>query len=80
VGLEALYTGRRLTLAGDVLPGFLLANLTLLARPVLQRLSVSATVTNLFDQTYSDPASTENVQDAIRQDGRAFRLHAVIRF
>jgi iron complex outermembrane receptor protein len=79
-GLEALYTGRRTTLGGDVLPGFFLTNLTLLSSSLLPGYSVSATVTNLFDQTYSDPASEEHVQDAIQQDGRAFRLRAVIRF
>ncbi len=79
-GLEALYTGRRLTLGGEILPGFLLTNLTLLSTSLLPGLSVSATVTNLFDEKYSEPASAEFVQDAIMQNGRAFRLHAVIRF
>jgi iron complex outermembrane receptor protein len=79
-GVEALYAGRRSTLSGQALPRFALTNLTLLSSSLLPGLSVSATVTNLFDQTYSDPASEEHVQDSIRQDGRAFRVRAVVRF
>ena len=79
-GLEALYTGRRLTLQGKVLPGVVVTNLTLLSRSLLPGLTLSATVTNLFDRAYSDPASEEHVQDALLQDGRAFRVRAAIRF
>ena len=31
-------------------------------------------VRNLFDRTYQDPGSEEHPQDAIRQDGRTFRV------
>lgn len=72
-GAEAQYVGRRYTLHGAT-GGFWLANLTLSSVRLAPGLDVSASVYNLFDRRYADPGSDEHVQDAIRQDGRNFRV------
>jgi outer membrane receptor protein involved in Fe transport len=79
-GLEAHYTSSRTTVAATEVGGFLVLNLTLLARELAPGLEVSATLTNLLDKRYADPASEEHVQDAILQDGRAGRLNLVWKF
>jgi iron complex outermembrane receptor protein len=35
---------------------------------------LSASIYNLFDRTYYDPPSDATALDAIRQDGRSFRV------
>lgn len=79
-GLEARYTTRRLTLAGNEGGGFFLANLTLLSRSLLHGLDVSASIYNVLDRRYGDPGAEEHRQDVIQQDGRSFRLKATCRF
>ncbi|HEX5854398.1 MAG TPA: TonB-dependent receptor, partial [Thermoanaerobaculia bacterium] len=79
-GVEARYTTRRLTLAGDEVGGFLLANVTLLSRSLLHGLDLSATIYNALDRRYGDPGAEEHRQDVIQQDGRSFRLKATCRF
>jgi len=61
--------------------GFALVNLTLLARKLpLKGLEVSASVYNVFDERYADPATPFHLQDTIPQPGRTFRLKATYRF
>jgi outer membrane receptor for ferrienterochelin and colicins len=72
--LDAWYTGRRITRAANHVAGTPVFNLTLLGRQLGRHTSLSAGVYNLFDRKYFDPGSAEHVQDAIRQDGRSFRL------
>lgn len=72
-GAEAQYVGRRLTRQGST-GGYWLANLTLSSARLARGLDVSASVYNLFDRGYADPGSAEHAQDAIRQDGRSFRV------
>ncbi|HYD93934.1 MAG TPA: TonB-dependent receptor [Noviherbaspirillum sp.] len=72
-GAEAQYVGRRLTLRGET-AGYWLANLTLSALRLAPGLELSASVYNLFDRRYADPGAEEHAQDAIRQDGRTWRL------
>jgi outer membrane receptor for ferrienterochelin and colicins len=78
--LEVHYTSSRKTLQGNETSGFAVANLTLLSRNVVKGLAISASVYNLLDKAYSDPASGEHVQDVIPQDGRSFRLKLDYRF
>jgi iron complex outermembrane receptor protein len=73
VGIEARYISNRLTAAGQV-GGYWIANLTLLAARLAPNLEMSASVYNLFDRRYADPAGPEQLQSSIQQDGRAFRL------
>jgi len=73
-GADAQYVSSRQTPAGTTTPGFAVANLTLSARRLSRALEASASVYNLFDTRYSDPASEEHLQATILQDGRSFRL------
>jgi len=45
-----------------------------------ERVALSASVYNLFDRDYGDPASTEHLQDVIEQDGRTFRVKVTASF
>ena len=73
-GMEAQYTSRRRTVAATEVGGFVVLNLTLLVRDLAPGLQLSATISNLLDKRYADPASEEHVQDSILQDGRSGRI------
>jgi iron complex outermembrane receptor protein len=88
-GLEYQYTSSRHTLytttTGDTLPGadaapYGVVNLTLFSQNLLKNLEFSASVYNLLDCKYSDPASRFHLQDRIERDGRSFRLKLTWRF
>ena len=53
---------------------------TLLGHALGKHLDLSASVYNLFDKKYFDPGRPEDVQDAIQQDGRNFRIKLTGRF
>ncbi|MGE5623380.1 MAG: TonB-dependent receptor plug domain-containing protein [Bacillota bacterium] len=72
-GVEAQYVGSRMTRQGST-GGYWLANLTLSSIRLAPGLEAAASIYNLFDRSYADPGSAEHVQDAIRQDGRNFRV------
>ncbi len=76
-GLEALYTSKRLTLDGSTVGGYTVVNLTLLSRKLTRHFDLSASVYNLFDQTYFDPGAEQHLENALRQDGRSFRVKLV---
>lgn len=78
-GIEGQYVGRRHTLLSET-GGYWLANLTLSSARLAPGLDVSASVYNLFDRAYADPGAEEHAQDAIRQDGRSFRLKLTYAF
>jgi len=59
---------------------FAVANATLYTRELIKNLEFSASFYNLFDTRYSDPVSSDYKQDAIRQDGRTFRLKLTYHF
>lgn len=74
-GAEVQYTGPRRTLAGAVTGGFTVVNATLADQALARGLALSASVYNLLDRRYADPARSEHVPiDAILQDGRSFRI------
>jgi outer membrane receptor for ferrienterochelin and colicins len=79
-GVEAQYTSARLTLAGSETGGFTVANVTLTAPRLADGLDLTASVYNLFDKAYADPASEEHVENVIPQDGRSFRIKLRWRF
>ena len=66
-------TGQR-TVQGDRAGGFGIVNLTLFSKDLIQNLEVSASLYNLLDRQYGDPASRFHQQDIIERDGRTFRL------
>ena len=79
-GLEVLYTSPRLTLSGRRVSGFAVTNFTLLSKNVSKNWEFSASVYNLFNNRYRDPAGEEHRMDNIRQDGIGFRVKALFRF
>ncbi|HJV53899.1 MAG TPA: TonB-dependent receptor [Noviherbaspirillum sp.] len=78
-GAEAQYVGSRLTRQGHT-GAYWLANLTLSSIRIAPGTEIAASVYNLFDYSYADPGSEEHIQDAIRQDGRNFRVKLSIDF
>ena len=79
-GAELQYTGSRKTLAGGSAGGHAVANLTLTSQKLAHGLELSASIYNLFDRRYADPARPEHTQDVIPQDGRNFRFKLSYRF
>lgn len=80
VGLECHYVGERLTVARAPLPSHTVANVTLQVTPAGSKWTLGASVYNLFDRAYADPAGTEHLQDTLAQDGRSLRVQAGLRF
>ncbi|HEY7496878.1 MAG TPA: TonB-dependent receptor [Vicinamibacterales bacterium] len=78
-GAEGLYTGDRLTLAGNVAEGAFLGNLTLTSRE-LSRARISLTIGNLFNRSLVDPGAEEHPGDVIAQQGRTLRARLEWRF
>ena len=74
VSLDAQYRSRIQNLAGGSISPFAVVNATLLARNLGKHVDLSASIYNLLDKQYFDPPSTENLQQAIQQDGRSFRV------
>lgn len=86
-GVEFQYTSNRRTLSnipdpnsgqinvqGQDVDGFGIVNLTLFSQKLVKNLEFSASVYNLLDCTYDDPATRFHKQDSISQNGRSFRL------
>ncbi|MES1180753.1 MAG: TonB-dependent receptor, partial [Verrucomicrobiota bacterium] len=92
-GLEVQYTSRRqslhnttdafgqpLTVPGESAAGFGVVNFTIFSHDLVKNLEFSASIYNLLDKQYGDPASRFHQQDIIAQDGRSFRLKLTYRF
>jgi iron complex outermembrane receptor protein len=79
LGVEVQRLGERRTLAGDRLPAVAVGNLSLQYTPN-GPWSLSATVYNVGDRHFSDPAGREHIQDVLPQDGRAWRLQWALQF
>ena len=92
-GLEFQYTSERLslhntttaggqplTVQGKEADGFCVVNFTLFSRQLVKDLELSASVYNLLNSSYGDPASRFHRQDILERDGRSFRLKLEYRF
>lgn len=79
-GIEFQYTSSRTNPNGGSSGSYGITNLTLSSQKVYDRLELSASIYNLFDKQYADPASVEHVQSSIVQDGRNFRIKATYTF
>jgi outer membrane receptor for ferrienterochelin and colicins len=79
-GLDAQYTGARVTAASNQVGGFPIFNLTLLGHTLGNHADLSGSVYNLLDRSYSDPAAVGFPQNTIQQDGRNFRIKLTVRF
>src|ERR1041385_6215692 len=73
-------SGQPLTVQGVDAASYGIVNLTLFSQNIVTNLEFSASVYNVLDRKYADPASRFHVQDLIEQDGRNFRLKLTYRF
>ena len=73
-------SGQPLTVQGEDAGSYGLVNLTLFSQNLIKNLELSASVYNLLDRRYGDPASRFHIQDTIEQDGRGFRVKVTYRF
>ena len=74
------YVSSRATLRGQFSEGYVLPNITLFSRNVLKGWEFSASLYNLFNHKYSDPAGNGLAEHVIFQDGRNFRIKVGYRF
>jgi len=74
------YESARTTVIGTKTDPFLLTHLTLTSRRLIDHLSVSLQIRNLFDSPYSYPGGPEHLQPSIPQNGREFSLRLEYRF
>lgn len=73
--------GQSVTVPGMDVGAYNVVNFTLFSRNLpIKNLELSASVYNLFDQQYSDPATRFHLQSYIPQNGRTFWLKATYRF
>lgn len=68
------------TVQGADAPEFAIVNLTLFSRELIPNMEFSASLYNVFDTTYYDPATRFHLQDKIEQDGRSFRVKLTYHF
>ena len=78
--LELQGMSERETTSGGKVGAAWLANTTLFSRDLVKGLEISASVYNLLDQHYRDPAAPDFMQDSIPQDGRSFRIKMTFRY
>ena len=79
-GVELLALSSRETAYGNRVPGQVLAHLTLFSHAIAKNLEVSASLYNLFDKRYHDPAAPDFAQELQPRDGRTFRVKLTWRF
>ena len=73
-------SGQPITVQGESAGGYGVINLTLFSRNLIRNVEFSASVYNLLNYRYWDPASEFHAQDTIQQDGRSFRVKLIYRF
>jgi iron complex outermembrane receptor protein len=73
-------SGQPITVQGENAGGYGVVNLTLFSQNLVKNLEASASVYNLLNYRYADPASAFHIQDVIEQDGRSFRIKLTYRF
>ncbi len=80
VATEILYeTGRKTVYETETDP-YLLTNINISTKPILNRLRLFFIVKNLFDEYYKHPGCFEHKQDSIAQNGRNFALKIEYKF
>jgi outer membrane receptor for ferrienterochelin and colicins len=73
ISIEGQYLSSRKTVVGTRVDGAAVMNVTL-TQPLGPRAELFATVRNLFDVDYADPASDVHRQETIPQNGRTARI------
>ena len=81
IGLNAQYLSERKTVFGDWAKAYFLTNMTISStNDFSEKWQLSASLYNVFDKQYADPASINHTQTTIPQDGRSLYLQANYRF
>ena len=81
IGINAQYLSERKTVFGDKANAYFLTNMTISSTDnVSETWQVSASLYNIFDKEYADPASINHTQTTIPQDGRRLFVEARYRF
>jgi len=80
IGIELQYLSDRNTPQGDTVEAYSTTNVTISSHKISNQLELSASIYNIFDKDYSDPASEEHVQSSITQDGRNYRVKVTYDF
>jgi iron complex outermembrane receptor protein len=73
VSVEGQYLSSRNTLAGSKVSSAATFNVTMV-QPLGRSAELYGSVRNIFDAQYSDPVSTQHLQDSIVQNGRTARI------
>ena len=73
-GVEMQYVASRTTVQSTRVGAYTLANLTLSSSKLIKGVDVSASIYNLFNHRYADPAGPEFMQSSLVQDGRSVRV------
>ena len=73
-------SGEPITVQGTAVGGFGVLNFTLFSQHLIKNLEASASIYNLLDRHYADPATPFHLQQTIAQDGRTFRLELTYHF
>ena len=71
--------GQPLTIQGETAGSYGVVNFTLFSQNLVKNLEFSASIYNLLDQKYSDPATRFHQQDLLMRDGRSFRIKLTYR-
>ena len=79
-GLEFQYTSMRTTWRGSEVSGFGVVNFTLFSQNLVRGMDLSASVYNVLDREYADPATPFHIQSAIPREGRSFRVKLTYRY
>ncbi|MCI0568384.1 MAG: TonB-dependent receptor, partial [Acidobacteria bacterium] len=74
------YMSRRNTLGGNIADAHAVPSFTIFSQNLWKGWELSASVYNIINRRYGDPAGSEFLQDTIEQDGRSFRLKAAYHF
>ncbi len=78
--MDLQYVSKRATLTGQYAGAYVVPNVTLFSRNVLNRWEVSASLYNAFSYKYADPAGNGLPENVLFQDGRNFRIKVGYRF
>jgi iron complex outermembrane receptor protein len=78
--VDLQYLSKRATLTGQYSPAYVVPNITLFSRTVLKGWEFSASLYNVFNHKYADPAGNGLAENVIFQDGRNFRVKVGYRF
>lgn len=78
--MDLQYVSKREALSGQYLAAYVVPNVTLFSRNVLTGWEFSASLYNVFDHKYADPAGHGLAENVLFQDGRNFRIKIGYRF